>query len=386
MSVLRVSLVTLSLSFLILGCTWPWEDDPSDPGGLADALTVEDDIATVPDLAGQDLPTVDPNKCTELPCDIIQRTNPKAYRIDMHVHVTNAGEPLNRLDLIFPVPATSTYQDISNASFSDGGQLLDFPNTEDQYVRYMVKGDDLPAPGESKTWTYSFDATFWEVTANLDRVGELPDYDVESDLYKWYTGTSWAYCSSLDKECAVIDPQGVIEDYSVDMMAEATDRLDYIRMAYDFTLDYVTYEWNPDGPNPSCTADVLNGKKGYCASFQQLFVALVRSRSIPARPLLSPGLEGTAHVWSEFYLEGYGWIPADPAFGDGDPNTDYLGYVPNDAAHFPVVSREMDLEIDFFDWNFTQAGVQTPFPVAYPVTTAIIDWSHEVVATPTQAD
>ena len=68
--------------------------------------------------------------------------------------------------------------------------------------------------------------------------------------------------------------------------------------------------------------DVLyacDAKKGNCTDFHSLFIAMARSQGIPARfeigfPL--PPDQHSAeiagyHCWSDFYVEGGGWIPVD---------------------------------------------------------------------------
>jgi len=68
--------------------------------------------------------------------------------------------------------------------------------------------------------------------------------------------------------------------------------------------------------------DVLyacDAKKGNCTDFHSLFIAMARSQGIPARfeigfPL-PPDKQSSEiagyHCWSDFYIEGKGWIPVD---------------------------------------------------------------------------
>jgi len=65
-----------------------------------------------------------------------------------------------------------------------------------------------------------------------------------------------------------------------------------------------------------------------CGASAHIFVALSRAAGIPARTIagihsLRPGEYnwqinnfGT-HIWAEFYLPNYGWIPVDPMWPDG---------------------------------------------------------------------
>ena len=50
-----------------------------------------------------------------------------------------------------------------------------------------------------------------------------------------------------------------------------------------------------------------------------LFVALLRAADVPSRPvagvLVNPDRRALNHYWAEFWIDGLGWIPADPAMG-----------------------------------------------------------------------
>ncbi|WP_319579418.1 transglutaminase domain-containing protein [uncultured Methanospirillum sp.] len=65
---------------------------------------------------------------------------------------------------------------------------------------------------------------------------------------------------------------------------------------------------------------VLETGIGDCASQSLYFAALCRSLGIPARATggyqMIEGSAGT-HIWAEYYLEGYGWIPVDVTAAEG---------------------------------------------------------------------
>jgi len=65
---------------------------------------------------------------------------------------------------------------------------------------------------------------------------------------------------------------------------------------------------------------VLETGIGDCGAQSQYFAALCRSIGIPARvPVGYQMILGPAgtHVWAEYYVEGYGWIPADVTVAEG---------------------------------------------------------------------
>lgn len=61
--------------------------------------------------------------------------------------------------------------------------------------------------------------------------------------------------------------------------------------------------------------DMLISRHGDCGQFSVLLVALLRARGVPARPLFGTVvLEKGAvpHAWVELWIDGVGWIAADP--------------------------------------------------------------------------
>ena len=67
--------------------------------------------------------------------------------------------------------------------------------------------------------------------------------------------------------------------------------------------------------------DLLKKKKGDAYDFAIFYATLLRAAAIPANPiagvLVDSDLKTRAHWWTEFYIEGFGWIPVDVALGKG---------------------------------------------------------------------
>jgi Transglutaminase-like superfamily len=65
--------------------------------------------------------------------------------------------------------------------------------------------------------------------------------------------------------------------------------------------------------------EMLETRRGDCGQFCRLFVALGRSVGIPARAaygaLMLAG-KRSPHAWVEFWIDGAGWVPADPTLGN----------------------------------------------------------------------
>jgi transglutaminase-like putative cysteine protease len=65
----------------------------------------------------------------------------------------------------------------------------------------------------------------------------------------------------------------------------------------------------------------LQNRKADAYSATLLFCALARSADIPALPdagfLVDRNRTATRHFWAEFWIDGFGWVPVDPALGAG---------------------------------------------------------------------
>lgn len=88
---------------------------------------------------------------------------------------------------------------------------------------------------------------------------------------------------------------------------------------YDFVYMYMDYDIHK-GNNSALEA--LDTKVGVCEDYARLMVALLRAQEIPARTVGGLAFDfkenttvdaaSSSHMWVEFYLNNYGWIPADP--------------------------------------------------------------------------
>jgi transglutaminase-like putative cysteine protease len=95
--------------------------------------------------------------------------------------------------------------------------------------------------------------------------------------------------------------------------------LDKARAIYDYVFSTLSYDKTGTGWGRGDVLYACDAKKGNCTDFHSLFIAMARSQGIPARfeigfPLPSDKHSGEIagyHCWSDFYVEGRGWIPVD---------------------------------------------------------------------------
>lgn len=64
-------------------------------------------------------------------------------------------------------------------------------------------------------------------------------------------------------------------------------------------------------------SELMQTMIGDCGNYASVLISLLRAKGIPARHVVMvDGQKDEFHVRAEFYVPAYGWIPADPTWGD----------------------------------------------------------------------
>ena len=143
------------------------------------------------------------------------------------------------------------------------------------------------------------------------------------------------------------------------------------RVRYAFVRDY----FQLDDPGEYCAVNL----KGDCGLQALLFILLCRISGIPARWQSGLSVErtgGGSHDWTQFWLEGWGWLFCDPSYGGGawrngsrERHAYYFGNIDpcrmaaNRVFRAPLCPEEDFLRVDPYD---NQSGelclTGRPFP------------------------
>jgi transglutaminase-like putative cysteine protease len=118
---------------------------------------------------------------------------------------------------------------------------------------------------------------------------------------------------------ALVPITGLPADLAAKVTEGKTQPLDKARAIYDYVFTTMKYDKTGSGWGHGDVLYACDAKKGNCTDFHSLFIAMARSQGIPARfeigfPL--PPDKNSAeiagyHCWSDFYVDGKGWIPVD---------------------------------------------------------------------------
>jgi len=204
---------------------------------------------------------------------------------------------------------------------------------------------------------------------------EAKPYDTSTDLYRTYTAERPPHILFSPEIRSIVAK----ETASVDNPLEKARRLWlYVakNMRYRYEVEYSTI--------PSISQMAVKELRGDCGVHAMLFITLCRTAGIPAR--WQSGWETkpegyTMHDWAEFYVEPWGWLPADPTYGlqkSDDPrvrefffghmdahrcimNLDYgCPFVPAKESFRsePVDSQRGEVEVDgenlyFDEWEYS---------------------------------
>lgn len=251
-------------------------------------------------------------------------TVPRINEITYVITVKNVNASWITLD--FALPKTwmpDTYVKIKENGVEITGNatlVQNYADRENQRTRIYVKEF---GPADS----LNINITFYSLKYKLEYSTHQPMIAL---------GYPNEYAMFTQPENHIESNNSLIVNKALALVANRTNPFRIAEEMYDFVLSYVTYK--PQAGTRGALWAIQNGT-GDCTEFGTLFVALMRAVGIPARTVighvareLSVGGVANAsslawvdspHLWAEFYVEGYGWVPVDPTFGRKDPETHF---------------------------------------------------------------
>lgn len=261
------------------------------------------------------------------------------------VYTIGGNGTLYRLVSMLPVPQTNEYQEITNVTYNMGEIV--------QEKRYgnSVLVVDKTYPEKELVVSTTFDVQTKSVWMDLSQITEIHDYDPTSEPCRLYLGDRGNY---------IVTSHPYIVQTGDELWSQSSDLLDYARRCYEYVAQNFTYingSWRT-------LQQILNEGGGECGDFSTVVVNLLRYKGIPSRHNMCVLLDGSGyHVWVDFYLEGYGWIPLDATFKNGNPWGDYFGYydgrciiMTRDCCYDIMDGLSVDILQSFVYWYWMYGG------------------------------
>ncbi len=164
---------------------------------------------------------------------------------------------------------------------------------------------------------------FLNVTAKFGFVEYRQQFSIDPAQVRPYNTSSPEYLKYTAPGTNIVTTPAM-KKKALDMVENETNPYLMVQKIYRSVTGTLPYSHAPhlllEMENIPRSTYVLETGIGDCGAQSQYFAALCRSLGIPARVpvgyqmILQPA--GT-HVWAEYYLEGYGWIPADVTIAEG---------------------------------------------------------------------
>ena len=114
---------------------------------------------------------------------------------------------------------------------------------------------------------------------------------------------------------------GEVKKLAVEITRGKNTVLGKAKAIYDWTCENTYRDPDTRGCGKGDVCALLIKPGGKCTDISSVFIALARAAGVPAREIFGirlgkkaeEDITGWQHCWVEFYLPGYGWVPADPA-------------------------------------------------------------------------
>lgn len=255
----------------------------------------------------------------------------ESYFISNKVFIANENCELQKLSLILPVPQSSNYQDIENLSVSSGDILVS--PSGNKYLR-DVKTSNLPNAGEQYVLSEDFTVTLYPMYIDMEQFTTIYPYDTNSEIYKKYTSNKGLYIDTNNPLILSLSNK-LWEDSQNNVLVYAKNCYEYVATNYRYL--------NPNtGIHP--IDKILKDGGGDCGNLASIYVNLLRAKHIPAKHIVTVRPDGSYHVWADFYLEKYGWIPVDVNMKLDYPDGNYFGYCKGDGI---IMSEDILYDIEF---------------------------------------
>ena len=227
------------------------------------------------------------------------------------------GATINKASILIPIPQTNQYQTVHSVSF-DGGIYCETDGSRDTYARFEISdlAEDSVVVVVRSVITHNF------ITTDFSQIDPDLHYDETSDEYLLYTGATAGLFVDPD-DPTIISLADSIWSVSEGIVNYAFNCYNYVAANYEYL--------NPNtGLHP--LSQILADGGGDCGNLSTIFISLLRSKGVPARHVVSVYANGGFHVWAEFMMAGYGWIPVDVTYHQSDAEGDYFGHYDYNAT------------------------------------------------------
>jgi hypothetical protein len=254
-----------------------------------------------------------------------------------HTDLTGMNPNAHSVEAWIPLPREDRFQQVSGVKLDSPAhvEVVNQPNSGNRIAHLSAT---VP-PSGSIPVTIRFKVRRVEESADLAKAqANIPEP----------TGGGFASYLGPDR---LVPIDGQIRVVSAKVGDPDGSSYQQARAIYDYVIANMIYDKSGTGWGRGDAIYACDVKKGNCTDFHSLFIAIARSRGIPARftigfPLgaQSAGKIPGYHCWAEFYAGGQ-WVPVDASEAWKHPELRqyYFGHLDADRVAF-TMGRDLVLK------------------------------------------
>jgi transglutaminase-like putative cysteine protease len=227
----------------------------------------------------------------------------RQFDFTYRTEITGISPTAHHVEAWIPLPREDRFQQVSGLTIDSPAhvEVVDQPNGGNRVAHLSA---DVPPTGSIPV-TIRFNARRVEESADMEKAqANMPE------------PTGGPFASYLGPD-SLVPIDGQIKLVSAKVGDPDGSSYDQARAIYDYVIAHMTYDKSGQGWGRGDAIYACNVKKGNCTDFHSLFIAIARSRGIPARFTIGFPLDASSegkipgyHCWAEFYSGGQ-WVPVD---------------------------------------------------------------------------
>ena len=203
-----------------------------------------------------------------------------------------------------PYPVSDKVQDISNVRIK--GNFTQSGVYGEKETGNLALYAEWTTPTKDRTITLTFDAAASELVRK-DFPAVEPAIPAEIGEYL--------------KSTVFIPTDGKVREIALSITNDKQKISEKARAVYQWVVENTKRDPDVQGCGTGEVEKVIAKRGGKCADISSVFVSVARAAGVPAREVFGlrlgkkdeEDMTSGHHCWAEFYVPGYGWVPADPA-------------------------------------------------------------------------
>ncbi len=216
----------------------------------------------------------------------------------------DASEDSKDVRLWIPYPVSNSEQAIEDVRI-DGNFTKSGIYREKETGNLALYAEWTKAAKE-RSLTLSFNASAMEL---IKKDSPTEESDIPVEIREYLKSTEF------------IPTDGKVREIALQVTKGKKKVSEKARAVYEWVVENTYRDQNVKGCGVGDVEKMLVQKGGKCADISSVFVAVARAAGVPAREVFglrlgkkdNEDMTGGHHCWVEFYVPGYGWVPADPA-------------------------------------------------------------------------